>query len=369
MDAKLRARLSSEFVLAAACCRWPLTDEALQEISDAASDVLWPQFARVARRQRVEGLVWHALSKAKIDVPGDVARELKQSAHRIAAQNLRIIGETARLQAGFTDAGIPLLFVKGVALAMLAYGTPVLKAGWDIDVLIPEDRVAEAAALLNNLGYRLTLPEISADAERLVAFHRIAKESVWWASKGDFHLELHTQLSDNRRLLPAVGMASPRQDVEIARGIVLPTLGKDALFAYLCVHGASSAWFRLKWIADLVALLGGDDADEIERLYLRSQQLGAGRAAGQALLLAESLLGLQIGGKLHRQLRANRVNKMLAWAALGQMTALGGAIELDDIPLGTALIHLSQLWLLPGIRFKLSEFRRQVLGITGPRAA
>jgi len=368
MDAKFRTRLSPEFVLVAACSHWPLTPEALQRVADAAKGVVWRQFARVARRQRVEGLVWHALRKAEIDVPDDVARELKQSANRIATQNLRIIGETARLQARFAEAGIPLLFVKGVALAKLAYGTPALKAGWDIDILIPEYSVRQAATLLADLGYRLTYPESCADPDRLPAFHRVSKESVWWAVNGDFHVELHTQRSDNRRLLPAVGMASPTQNVEIARGIVIPTLEKDSLFAYLCVHGASSAWFRLKWMADLVALLDGENAEEIERLYYRSQQLGAGRAAGQALLLAESLFELQIGERLHRQLSADRGNKMLAWAALRQMNTCGGAIELDDILLGTALIHLSQLWLLPGTRFKLSEVRRQILGTIGPRA-
>ena len=369
MDATLKTRLSREFILAAACCRWPLTGEALQQIAKAAEGVLWPLFARIARRQRVEGLVWHALRKAQIDVPDDVGRELKQSASRIATQNLRIIGETARLQARFAQAGMPLLFVKGVGLAMLAYGTPALKAGWDIDVLIPEDGVGEAATLLTDLGYRLTFPESCADPERLAAFHRVSKESVWWAVNGDFHVELHTQLSDNRRLLPAVGMASPTQDVEIARGIIIPTLEKDSLFAYLCVHGASSAWFRLKWIADLGALLGGESVGEVERLYDRSQQLGAGRAAGQALLLARSLLGLDIGANLHRQLLADRGNKMLAWAALRQMNARGGAIELEEIPLGTALIHLSQLWLLPEAGFKLSELRRQVIQTLGPQAA
>lgn len=52
-------------------------------------------------------------------------------------------------------------------------------------------------------------------------------------------------------------MESARQLVEVACGIELPTLARDEPSAHLCVHGASSAWFRLKWITDLAALIDG----------------------------------------------------------------------------------------------------------------
>jgi len=77
----------------------------------------------------------------------------------------------------------------------------------------------------------------------------------------------------------------------VAPGIRLPTLARDEQFAYLCVHGASSAWFRLKWISDLAGVLHGQSGEMIERLFERSQALGAERAAGQALLLADRLFG------------------------------------------------------------------------------
>ena len=106
--------------------------------------------------------------------------------------------------------------------------------------------------------------------------------------------------------------SSPQPSLcQVAKGIELPTLGKDELFAYLAVHGASSAWFRLKWITDFAALLHGESADEIERLYARSQQLGAGRAAAQALLLAEQIYGIGTGDRLHKRLRGDPVNRWL----------------------------------------------------------
>ena len=114
-------------------------------------------------------------------------------------------------------------------------------------------------------------------------------------------------------------LALARQLSPVAKGIELPTLGKDELFAYLTVHGASSAWFRLKWITDLAALLHGESADEIERLYDRSQQLGAGRAAAQALILANRLYGVAIGDQLGTASTFDPTNRWLARLAERQL--------------------------------------------------
>ena len=166
------------------------------------------------------------------------------------------------------------------------------------------------------------------------------------------------ELADNRRLIPGIGMKSPVRDVEIARDIALPTLAADELFAYLAVHGASSAWFRLKWICDFAALLHGLKSAEIERLYDRSQALGAGRAAGQALLLADHLFGsLGEAPNLRHLLANDRSTKRMADAAAKALTK---ASEPTEAFLGTWPIHWTQLLLQPGAGFKISEIRRQL---------
>jgi hypothetical protein len=140
----------------------------------------------------------------------------------------------------------------------------------------------------------------------------------------------------------------------------LPTLRTDELFAYLCVHGASSAWFRLKWITDVAALLHGRETDEIQHLYQRSQELGAGRAAAQALLLADTLYGtLATNRSLRTSLSGDRASLWLARAVLNRLSSARPA-EPTTHPLGTALIHWSQFFMLPRLGFKVSEFVRQV---------
>jgi hypothetical protein len=353
--------LPREFQLVAACCRWPPSPERDSAVLAAASGVDWSLAARIAARHRVEALVWNALRQAGAAVPEEVGEALRAASERIMRQNLFLAAESLRLAASLDEAGIRHLFVKGVSLGLLAYGSIGPKMGWDIDLLVPHEAVEGAARVLEAAGYRLASPEGARGRERLGLWHSHWKESVWTRPDGRLTVELHSRLNDNPMLLPGVGPDSPGRPVEISRGRFLRTLRSDELFAYLCVHGASSAWFRLKWIADVGALIGGCPPAEIERLYRRSQALGAGRAPAQALLLCERLFATALPPALAAELRSDRVNRWLLAVALRKLAGRTLTAELDQKLLGTGTIHLMQFALLPGLRFKYAELRRQLV--------
>jgi hypothetical protein len=360
-ESRPSVHLSSEFQLVAACCRWPPSPDRDEAVRAGAAGADWTQVARIADRHRVEGLVWNALRQAQVEVPGEAGEKLRGAAGRIARQNLLLTAESLRLAARLEEAGIRHLFVKGVSLGALVYGSVGPKMGWDIDLLVPLPDVEAAAAVLEAAGYRLDLPSGPNAREKLRLFHDHWKESVWKSADGSLTVELHTRLSDNERMLPSVGADSPVQRVEVAKGRSLPTLTTDELFAYLCVHGASSAWFRLKWIADVAALLGGAPPAEVERLHRRSQQLGAGRASAQALLLCRRLFGTALPDSLAAELGADRANRWLLAVALRKLAGRTLVTELHQVRFGTATMHLMQLALLPGLKFKLAELGRQLV--------
>lgn len=346
---------SPEFQLLAICCRAAFAARRQDSLAVEQDKIDWPRFLRLARFHRVQGLAWASLAPSREAVPAAIAEALSTDAAEIAASNLRSASQSRELAEAFGRAQIPLLFVKGLTVGALAYGNSTLKMGWDIDLLIDPADLEQAADLLDSLGYWPTTPP---RRRALRSWHRRRKESVWSKDRG-LPLELHTRLADNPELIPGITTASPTQSVEVASGIALPTLAPDELFAYLCVHGASSAWFRLKWISDLAALLDGLPPPEIERLCARSQQFGAGRAAGQALLLADRLFGTLDSSGLRAELeRDSRVRwlKDSAWRQLGARTE---PREPTAGPLGTWRIHLTQFLLKPGLRFKLGEFVRQ----------
>ena len=354
-----KARLfSPEFVLLLECCRWNFAASVNDRPTPPAA-IDWAKLVQLARFHRVQALVWNALPKDS--VPPE-ARPLAADAQLIAANNLAIARECAGLQRNLTDHGLLHLFVKGLTVAALAYRSPMLKMGWDIDLLIDPDDLAAVAELLEGRGYGLRLPARRRDLER---WHAGSKESVWSQPNG-LHLELHTRLTDNESLIPTVDVSSPIQVVHLSHDLALPTLGPEELFAYLAVHGASSAWFRLKWISDFAALIECRTEIEMGELYRRSQKLGAGRSAGQALLLADRLFGsLESAPRLRAELETEPMTRVLV---SGAMRMIGRRpVDPTDEWFGTFGIHWTQFLLLPGLRFKTGELRRQAMGLMRER--
>jgi hypothetical protein len=75
------------------------------------------------------------------------------------------------------------------------------------------------------------------------------------------------------------------QWVELAPGAAVATLATEALFAYVCNHGAAHLWARLRWLADVAALLAREP-DGGDRLWHAAVARRQTRAAASAILLA-----------------------------------------------------------------------------------
>lgn len=348
---------SAEFRFLVDCCRRSFADAAFEDCLPPER-IDWHRFLRLARFHRVEGLAWNALSANPQALPEPVRSALAQAASRIAAQNLQAAAACRALLDTFEAANVPLLFLKGLTLGALAYGNPAIKAAIDIDLLIDPADLSHAAKLMRRCGYRLLVPADSEPDRILHKWHRGWKESVWAKDSPSLQIDLHTRTADNRRLIPVIDVHSPAQRVSVGSGVELPTLADEPLFAYLAVHGASSAWFRLKWIADFAALLHGRPAANIESLYRTSQSLGAGRSAGQALFLADALFGSLEEVPTLRDELARDPPTVRLFRATEQLVA-GEPREPTERIGGTFTIHWTQLLLLPGSAYKLSELSRQ----------
>ena len=353
-------QIPAEFRLVAACCRWPDSAGRNAEIGRIAAGAIdWDLFLRVAGRHRVEGLVHRALAQAGAAIPEAARTALGARAEAIAADNLRQAAECARLKGLLEAAGLSHLFVKGVTLAMLAYGSLSAKQAWDVDLLVLPGEVMAAAALLKQAGYVRLVPEGELSDEQFETWIALYKESLWRNEANGIAVELHTSLSDNPALLPGVTARTEPRQVERGASITLPTLKDETLFTYLCVHGAVHGWSRLKWLADVAALLSTRDAEAIERLYEWSLVLGAGRSSAQALLLCSALLDMKLPPRLQAELTRDRKARWLVGVAVSAMVGSGPA-ELDEQVFGTLRINVSHFFLERGVRYKLSEFWRKV---------
>lgn len=349
--------MSPEFTLAAACCIWPPSERRKRTIETAAArGIDWDRMSRLVARHRVAGLVHHGLMHSGTAMPTDFAQAIAAEAHEILRTNLATAAETVRLHRLMTDAGIPRIFFKGTTLALLAYGGLGMRHAKDIDFLVDPESVPKATELLEDAGYRRFEPVPNLGQAGLRTFAAIRKDYAFKNQERQTEVELHWRLFDNHHLMPGLGLKSQTQNVRVGES-TLPTFAGDDLFAYLCMHGALTGWFRLKWLADVSALLTQAGLDGGERLYRACLEKGAGQAAAQAILLCHRLLSTDVSEGLLAALNRDPNTKALERTALWAISPGSEEKEPMDVFLGGARINFSHLRLRPDWRYRASELK------------
>ena len=348
-------KLPAAFRLTCACSQWPPGPARDDTVRDAAAGVDWDAFLRVAVRQRVLGLAQAALRSASVAPPAPVAARLDHAARLAQRRSLGLAAESIRLQALFGAAGVASLVIKGAPLAQLAYAAQVLKQGRDIDLVVDLADAESGLRLLLGQGYRVLHPDCELTPARLALLLRCHKDLEFYHPDRGLNVELHWRLIDNPALLRNLGAGSPSQSVDVL-GTPIVTLADRELFAYLCVHGASHCWFRLKWLADLNAWLTSKSGAELEAFYRFAEAEGVGDCAAEALVLCRRLLGLRLPASLEPGLRGLKV-RMLVCGALDAMAGGGAELELPQRPFGPFRLLPAQFLRGRGPSFLLAQVR------------
>lgn len=160
------------------------------------------------------------------------------------------------------------------------------------------DDLAATFGLLAGEGYRPVYPKAPLTPAKIDALRAFQMEAVMVDPARGVQLEPHWRLTENHRLLPLGPLLAGADKRESLGGVPIRGFHPDDEFAYLCVHGARSGWFRLKWLADLHALLAGRPEEERLRLYRHAETRGAGPAAVLAFGLCRDLFGLPVPAAL-----------------------------------------------------------------------
>jgi len=132
----------------------------------------WNGFARRAEVEGVAPLVYAALRTgdgrqetennrhpATPNIPTAAWEQLKSSYYRTAGYNTLLFRELERILAAFERADIPVILLKGAALAQTLYPDPALRPMSDLDLLVHPSAVSSAQRVLEYIGYRITTPE------------------------------------------------------------------------------------------------------------------------------------------------------------------------------------------------------------------
>ena len=356
---------SPEFRLAAACAMWPPSDRRIEAIRVAAAGALdWPRFLRAALRHRVVGLVHDGLTRARLDLPPAIAQKIGAQSTQLVSESLAMAAEALRLQRLFDEADLPVLFVKGASLAMLAFGTLGLSSGQDIDLLVPLETLPAASALVARAGYRRFDPPLELSDAQLRLLLPMRKDLGFVHQATGLRIELHWRLFLNPYAMDETSFMTASRLVLLYGCQALRTLGEEDLFAYLSMHGALHWWNRLKWLADINALLAAASEHDIERLVRAAEARGAGRAAAQALLLCGRLLGMPVPARLMATIGRNPTDRWLEATALKAMTRGQGEDDPHNARFGTTRGSLSTFLLSRSCRYWLAELNNQLTNQT-----
>src|SRR5262245_43322461 len=350
--------MSPEFRVAAACAMWPPSHRRREAVRTAATGPLdWPRFVRVARRHQVIALVHDGLRRAATDVPPEIAWEIGEQAETLVRENLALACESLRLQRLFDDAGLPVLFLKGTPLAVLAFGNLSLREAQDIDLMVPDKTLPAATTLLARAGYRRFDPPTDISDTQLRLLLPLRKDLGFVHQATGLRIELHWRLFLNAHAMAEASIMAASRIVPLTGAAGLRTMGDEDLFAYLCMHGALHWWSRLKWIADINAFLASRPGVEVERLVRAAEARGVGRAAGQALLLCRRLMGTTLPACLTATLDKSATLRWLEATALNAVTTGQGEHHPHDVRFGTTRGSFSTFLLRRGWRYWLAELR------------
>jgi hypothetical protein len=208
------------------------------------------------------------------------------------------------------------------------------------------------------VGYQQYEPPTTFSNTQLQMWLIRCKELRYVHQETRFEVELHIRLFDNPLLMPKMPSTGSLRIVPMVEEIGLCTFGEDDTFAYLCAHGAIHCWFRLKWLADIGALLARQPDGGVERLYLAADARGVGPCAAQAILLCRKILETAIPDQLITTLSGSSVVRRLEAIAMKAMTA---ETEPTEQAFGTFWANLSHFLLDLNWRYWLAELKVQLI--------
>jgi hypothetical protein len=255
-----------------------------------AANVDWALVLRMARQHRLTPLVYHGLFNLCPErVPSKALEAARVELLGISLKNLSFARETLRVTGILEAAGVPVIVLKGPALAVVAYGEIRLRQFSDVDILVRPEDLPKAAALLSLDGYRPVFFGMPG-AERITAR---AYEDLF-AKPGQLcSLDVHWHLTPQYFPCVSEDAAWKRaMRLSLDAGSIL-TLSHQDLVLFLCVHAAKHGWPELQAVCDVAAVIQSGRVDW-NAIVAEASDSGSLRMLQVGLCLAHDLLGTEL---------------------------------------------------------------------------
>lgn len=219
--------------------------------TDAARDLVIAAATGRADKgiQRLLPLV-HRNASLLAAVPAEARAGIEKRYLKARNAFVRLEGAARLIAGGLTEAGIPVMFLKGFALAGGVYPSPAQRPMGDLDIAVPHACYREASAVLLKLGFRDNRPDNGhRQAIAGVSTHAFPFRNMSWQVNVDLHYNILNcsiwESADDGFWAAAVPLDRPGFEGAL-------TLAPEHHLFHACVHGYSRSLLQLsiRWMLD-----------------------------------------------------------------------------------------------------------------------
>jgi len=287
------------------CVREPAS-ATRREVSTALAAVEdWSATLHVATQHRIVGYIARAAAESNAALPHPVQQTLRHLGLVQTGEGLRMESHLRRIADAFHTADIPVIVLKGPALARTLYPAIALRPYADLDLTIRDDDEDAAIQVLLDVGFHEVVdpPERARRSQRSHGGHEGHFHRRFETADDSVLVELH--LDPLQLGLKAVCEAGRWQRAQPLPGVPgALMLGPEDQVVQLSVHAHKHGFERLIWLKDLDLLVRqhGDTLNwGLVRKVARAE--GVCGSVWYALWLTRELLGAPLA---ERQLKALR---------------------------------------------------------------
>lgn len=222
------------------------------------------------RRHRLETLL--AADPLVLQLIPQLADRLKLLARQEQMAALALASLTREMAALFERAGIPMLVIKGVPLALQTTGSLTARGRGDCDLVVKPDDLCDAITLLQTIGFVLCESKGARGIGRDSMYGHYSRFvgmeiSLQRDSGGQLQwIDLHWHVSHARGVLPGFQALWRRHDQVLINDQPISTLNHSDVLVHSCCHAAMDRWMSIRSLVDIERLRRRSCAAELSRL-------------------------------------------------------------------------------------------------------
>ncbi len=263
----------------------------------------WNGLVERAKRFKVGGMLYRGIKSGAFPnehVPVVVFNRLKEVYRNQATLNTTLFMDAAIVLNALVDNQLPVIALKGLALAKSLYGDIALRPMSDIDLLLKEEDLVHAGRILLTLGYQQDFP----DWEKNIKFHHHLPS---FTSKNGTIIELHWNIVsvycpvkvDIDGLWARASLI--KEDYGVAR-----IFSWEDQFLHVCIHACFhlGSGIDLLPFCDMAGLIRvSADQMDWQIVIARATRWGAQKGLYLMLCLVRELLGATVPDHIMAELK------------------------------------------------------------------